>query len=132
MGILDGASIDLTCPDCGHKTPKTIGWLRHEPDSFECAGCGETVALDYTEPGCPGLSANAAVAFTAVPCYSRVLLTLLFAERLNIGDGLARCFMDLFVVIATPQRLVGNLRCHVAVIVAADRQTRRHDGINGV
>lgn len=51
MGILDDASIDLTCPDCGHKTSKTIGWLRHDPDSFECAGCGETVVLDYTEPG---------------------------------------------------------------------------------
>lgn len=51
MGIFDHTSIDLICPGCGHKTPKTIGWLKREPDSFDCSGCGETVALDFEEPG---------------------------------------------------------------------------------
>jgi len=33
----------LPCPQCGEKTEKTIGWLKDDPDTFVCAGCGRTV-----------------------------------------------------------------------------------------
>ncbi len=34
------ATIDFTCPNCGHKFTKTIGWMEQNPE-FACeADCG--------------------------------------------------------------------------------------------
>ena len=43
--MFDDAMIELPCPDCGHKTPKTIGWAKRNND-LVCAGCDETIAVD--------------------------------------------------------------------------------------
>ena len=51
MGPFDDLEIGLPCPGCEHETPKNVGWLKHEPDSYECAGCGKKIALDHTEGG---------------------------------------------------------------------------------
>ena len=42
----EDAPISLPCSVCGHKTSKTVGWLKTYPDSLVCGGCGAKVALD--------------------------------------------------------------------------------------
>lgn len=41
----DSASIELTCPNCGHKFSERLGQLKMEP-TLTCAGCGGTIAID--------------------------------------------------------------------------------------
>lgn len=43
-GILDDTSVDFSCPGCGQKIKKTIGWLYSNPE-ITCPGCGETITL---------------------------------------------------------------------------------------
>lgn len=44
-GLLDSAEIEIPCPDCGHKTTKSIGWIKAHSD-FTCAGCNSNVHLN--------------------------------------------------------------------------------------
>lgn len=39
-------TIDLPCPGCGHKTSKSLSWIRENPEAYTCEGCGKTVVLD--------------------------------------------------------------------------------------
>lgn len=43
-GLFDNASIDIPCSECGHKTPKTIGWIKRH-NNFACT-CGTNITLD--------------------------------------------------------------------------------------
>jgi hypothetical protein len=47
LSILDRNPIELTCPQCGHKHQKTIGWLKAN-DNFACV-CGINIVLDTDE-----------------------------------------------------------------------------------
>ncbi len=40
----DTATIGIPCPKCGHKTQKSIGWIKANKE-FVCV-CGRKVALD--------------------------------------------------------------------------------------
>jgi ribosomal protein L37AE/L43A len=42
--FLDKTEIDITCPKCGRKTKKSIGWIKTNCQ-FRC-GCGESFALE--------------------------------------------------------------------------------------
>lgn len=44
MGLFDSQSIEIPCPQCGHKHPKTIGWIKAHSE-ISCR-CGVTVQLD--------------------------------------------------------------------------------------
>lgn len=37
-GELDRETIDIPCPECGHKNRKSVGWLKSHKQ-FTCAGC---------------------------------------------------------------------------------------------
>ena len=41
----DRERIDITCSDCGHKTPKSIAWLRNHA-KLACPGCGAAIAIE--------------------------------------------------------------------------------------
>jgi len=43
--MFDDASIDIPCPNCGHKNPKTIRWIKSH-NELVCAGCNRTIALE--------------------------------------------------------------------------------------
>lgn len=45
---VDRAELDIPCPKCGHKTKRTIGSLKREPN-IDCAGCGATFDVDLTK-----------------------------------------------------------------------------------
>lgn len=42
--LLDNQTIDIDCPACGHKSRKTVGWLKAHRD-FACA-CGQTIHIE--------------------------------------------------------------------------------------
>ncbi|MDP2322539.1 MAG: hypothetical protein Q8N51_00725 [Gammaproteobacteria bacterium] len=46
-GLFDDTLLSLPCPNCGHETPKTIGWLKTH-DEYTCA-CGGLIKLDLEE-----------------------------------------------------------------------------------
>ena len=43
-GFLDNQSIEIPCPDCGHKTAKTVGWIKANK-KFICR-CGAQINLE--------------------------------------------------------------------------------------
>ncbi|WP_051052578.1 hypothetical protein [Bradyrhizobium liaoningense] len=45
--LFDSQSIDIPCPGCGHKTKKTIAWIRAH-HRYTCAGfgCGKDIVLE--------------------------------------------------------------------------------------
>lgn len=43
-GILGNGAISIDCPGCGHKTEKTIAWIKANKE-FTCVGCGRPVAV---------------------------------------------------------------------------------------
>lgn len=43
--MFEKAEIGIPCPKCGHKTEKTVAWIKAN-DSFTCGGCGSTVTVD--------------------------------------------------------------------------------------
>ncbi len=43
--MFEDQKIGVPCPECGHKTQKTIGWLKTH-DKLTCAGCGSNVVID--------------------------------------------------------------------------------------
>lgn len=45
-GYFDKQSIDIPCAS-GHKTKKTVGWIKAN-DHFTCASCGGEVSIDKT------------------------------------------------------------------------------------
>ena len=45
--MFDSQCIDITCDNCGHKTPKQIGWIKRHKQ-FSCR-CGTTISLDSIE-----------------------------------------------------------------------------------
>ncbi|QQF02875.1 hypothetical protein [Sinorhizobium meliloti] len=46
--MLETAEIGVPCPKCGHKTTKTIAWIKAH-DDFACSGCGATIAVEANE-----------------------------------------------------------------------------------
>jgi len=44
---INAKQIDVECPKCSHKSPKTIGWLRTNR-LLRCAGCGDDITIDTT------------------------------------------------------------------------------------
>lgn len=40
----DHHSLNITCPQCGHETPETIGRLKTNPQ-LTCGGCGNTITI---------------------------------------------------------------------------------------
>ena len=43
--MFDDADIELSCPGCGHKMTKTLGWITSHKE-LVCTGCGETITLE--------------------------------------------------------------------------------------
>lgn len=43
--MLDDTEIPVECPECGHKSRKTIGYLKASPE-FACPGCGVTIKVN--------------------------------------------------------------------------------------
>lgn len=41
MSTTDQNTIAIPCPNCGHETKKSLGWLQEHSD-FTCAECGLT------------------------------------------------------------------------------------------
>lgn len=46
--MFDKQTLDIPCPHCGQKTPKTVAWLKTKTD-FPCLACGGIVAVDATD-----------------------------------------------------------------------------------
>jgi len=47
-GRVDGAKIEVSCPGCGHKSAKTIGWLKKH-NEMTCIGCGQRIELENSQ-----------------------------------------------------------------------------------
>lgn len=47
MSFFDSQSIEIPCPKCGAKHPKTIGWIKAN-DKIVC-GCGATLDLEKSQ-----------------------------------------------------------------------------------
>lgn len=45
LGMFNRAKISIPCPECGHKTNKTLRWIKAH-SQYTCAGCRKTVNLD--------------------------------------------------------------------------------------
>lgn len=43
--MFEKAEIGIPCPKCGHKTDKTIAWIKAN-DEVTCGGCGSTIHLE--------------------------------------------------------------------------------------
>jgi transposase-like protein len=43
--MFEDASLDIACPQCGHKNVKTFAWIKRHSD-FPCGGCRKTIHLD--------------------------------------------------------------------------------------
>ena len=43
--MFESAEIRVPCPGCGHKSVKSLAWLKAN-DQFICDGCGKSVTLD--------------------------------------------------------------------------------------
>lgn len=43
-GLLDNSMVGINCPECGHKTNKSIGWVKNNK-GFTCA-CGTNILLE--------------------------------------------------------------------------------------
>lgn len=41
----DGHLLPVPCPKCGHKSLKSVGWLKNN-DSFTCEGCGLVIQFE--------------------------------------------------------------------------------------
>lgn len=46
-GFLDSSEIEIPCEKCGHKTKKSIGWIKTH-SKFTCA-CGVEITLDASQ-----------------------------------------------------------------------------------
>lgn len=46
-GFLDSSEIEIPCEKCGHKTKKSIGWIKAH-SKFTCA-CGVAITLDASQ-----------------------------------------------------------------------------------
>lgn len=43
--MFDKHTLDIACPQCGHSTRQTIGWVKAN-DAFTCGKCKAIVSLD--------------------------------------------------------------------------------------
>ena len=43
--MFEKQKLGLPCPKCGHKTEKTVAWIKAH-DDFTCAGCGSVVTME--------------------------------------------------------------------------------------
>ena len=43
--MFETSKINIPCPECGHKTKKTISWLKAN-DVMVCGGCSKQITLD--------------------------------------------------------------------------------------
>jgi uncharacterized Zn finger protein len=48
MGLLDDATIDISCPKCARKRKEKIGKLKTNPD-LTCLGCGTVIQIKADE-----------------------------------------------------------------------------------
>lgn len=48
MSLFDKAEIAIPCPQCGHESKKTIGWMKSH-ENMQCPGCGSVITLDSAE-----------------------------------------------------------------------------------
>ena len=46
--MFDNVEIGIPCPKCGHKTQKTIAWIKAN-DTFSCDGCAAVIHLEHDE-----------------------------------------------------------------------------------
>ncbi|WP_367354173.1 hypothetical protein [Agrobacterium pusense] len=46
--MFEKQTLGLPCPKCGHKTEKTVAWIKSH-DDFTCGGCGSTVRMEKEE-----------------------------------------------------------------------------------
>jgi DNA-directed RNA polymerase subunit N (RpoN/RPB10) len=46
-GLLDNAPVAIRCSKCGHKTNKSVGWIKNNRE-FTCS-CGTIVCLDQED-----------------------------------------------------------------------------------
>ena len=47
MALADDLKFPIDCPHCGHKSQKSVAWLKRHRE-FECPGCG--VRFDANDP----------------------------------------------------------------------------------
>jgi hypothetical protein len=45
VGMFDDAVLGFPCPQCAHKTKKTIAWIKAN-NSLSCEGCGGVIHLN--------------------------------------------------------------------------------------
>ncbi len=45
MGAFSDAKLEISCPGCGHKISKTVGYLKSH-SSMTCPSCGRTIRLE--------------------------------------------------------------------------------------
>jgi len=45
MGILDGQTVDVPCPECGHKNGRKVEDLRRSP-TIVCGGCSKSIKIE--------------------------------------------------------------------------------------
>lgn len=46
--LFDDAEVNVACPQCGHGTKQTVGWL-HTHDETICPRCGNLFRMDSTQ-----------------------------------------------------------------------------------
>ena len=46
--MFENQEIGVPCPKCGHKTKKTVGWLKSN-DKLTCGGCGSDLIVNSEE-----------------------------------------------------------------------------------
>jgi len=47
MGLFDAQDLPIECPNCKHKTPKSIAWIKQHSE-LTCT-CGATIRIDSDE-----------------------------------------------------------------------------------
>jgi len=46
--MFEKQTLGLPCPKCGHKTEKTVAWIKAH-DDFTCDGCSSVVRMEKEE-----------------------------------------------------------------------------------
>jgi len=43
--MFEKQTINIPCPECGHKTAKTVAWIKAH-DKMTCGGCGREITVE--------------------------------------------------------------------------------------
>lgn len=43
--MFDSQEIGIPCPECGHKTSKSVAWIKTH-DKMTCGGCGREITIE--------------------------------------------------------------------------------------